>query len=114
MRPLLPFILATLTAAQTCYYPNGDPSPVDVPCPNSDLCCPFNWECLSNGLCHDAASDQYDRRTCTDQTWQSAECPDFCTYSEAGNEAILQCDDGRFCCDGNGELRLVIWLWGWC
>lgn len=87
--------------AQQCYYPNGDISTVDAPCPDSDLCCPLNWECLSNKLCYDPTNDYYERRTCTDSTWNSDNCPSFCTYSEAGNEAILMCEDANYCCDGN-------------
>lgn len=95
--------LSPPTAAQ-CYYPNGAINTVDGACPNSDLCCPLGWQCLSNGLCQLPGSDPVlERHTCTDETWSSSECPNFCTYSEAGNEMILRCRDGSYCCDGNGE-----------
>lgn len=93
--------------AQSCYYPNGDLSTVDAPCSSSGgaPCCPLNWECLSNGLCYNPAPgvNIYGRYTCTDQTWQSSSCPQFCTdgNTDPGDQAVLQCADGSWCCDGD-------------
>lgn len=92
-----------LALAQSCYYPDGSLTTADAPCPNSALCCPLNWRCLSNGLCYDPTNNYIQRRTCTDRTWQDADCPNFCTYSETGNEAILRCGSGKYCCNGNGD-----------
>src|SRR5215471_13305704 len=41
-------------------------------------------------------------RTGTDKNWGSS-CPQICTYqkSAAGNEAILRCQSGVYCCDKN-------------
>lgn len=110
--------------AQDCYYPNGGVSPNDAPCSaDGGACCPFNWQCLSNGLCFLEAEGYYERHSCTDQTWEDEKCPQICTYSEqnclkgtgsqanprtdgtaAGNEAILLCDEhdeASWCCDAN-------------
>ena len=66
----------------SCYYPNGNPSSGDIPCSSSGdgPCCPLNWSCESNGLCYLANAGYYGRYTCTDQTWDSPNCPQICTY----------------------------------
>ncbi|KAI6799640.1 hypothetical protein KC332_g13909 [Hortaea werneckii] len=103
--------LATLTSllvrqavAQSCYYPNGDLAEGMAACStDGGACCPFQWECLSNGLCYLGNADYYGRYTCTDQSWSNSTCPGLCTQGDtaSGNEAILQCADGSWCCDGN-------------
>lgn len=89
------------SALAECYYPNGNVTTADFQCQNSDLCCPLNWQCLSNGLCYDPAQNIYERHTCADRSWASKGCPNFCTYSLAGNEGMGVCDNGKFCCDGD-------------
>ena len=91
-------------AGQNCYYPNGDLSTGDGACSSDGgACCPFNWECLSNGLCYLENAGYFGRYTCTDRTWQSGSCSQFCTQGNTaiGDEAVLQCDDGSWCCDGD-------------
>jgi len=95
-------------AAQNCYYPNGDLAQGDGACSsNGGACCPYQWECLSNGLCYLENAGFYGRYTCTDQTWQSSGCPQICTESNtaSGNEAVLQCGDGSWCCDGDRSFN---------
>src|SRR5579871_1394906 len=43
-----------------------------------------------------------ERRTGTDKNWGST-CAQICTYGKtaAGNEAILRCQSGLYCCDKN-------------
>ncbi|GAB1738783.1 hypothetical protein NU219Hw_g3573t1 [Hortaea werneckii] len=97
-------ILAHQVAAQSCYYPNGDLAEGMAACSaDGGACCPFQWECLSNGLCYLGNADYYGRYTCTDQSWSNSTCPGLCTQGNtaSGNEAILQCADGSWCCDGN-------------
>ncbi|KAL1987143.1 hypothetical protein VTN96DRAFT_4749 [Rasamsonia emersonii] len=91
---------------QTCYYPNGNASTsTDFPCSleADSPCCPQGWQCLSNGLCYLENENYLGRYTCTDQTWQSSACPQICTYDNtaAGDEAILECSPGEYCCDTN-------------
>lgn len=64
-----------------CYFPNGETSYADVACDSSatdSFCCFSNQACLSNKLCYDIGNRTYARGTCTDQTWQSSACPNFC------------------------------------
>ena len=72
----------TLRQSGSCYYPTGDPSPGDSPCGSGDAtpCCPYQWQCEKNGLCYLENEGYYGRYTCTDQTWSSDNCPQFCTY----------------------------------
>ena len=108
----------------SCYYPNGNPSiENDIPCNTSGdgPCCPDQWQCESNGLCFLENEGYYGRYTCTDQTWQSSSCPQICTHgmfrlmlartemkltedvdlTADGNEAVLECTSGSYCCDSN-------------
>ncbi|KAI7533669.1 hypothetical protein KC331_g12945 [Hortaea werneckii] len=97
-------LLAHRAAAQSCYYPNGDLAEGMAACSgDGGACCPYQWECLSNGLCYLENADYYGRYTCTDQSWSNSTCPGLCTQGNtaSGNEAILQCVDGSWCCDGN-------------
>ncbi|TKA31432.1 hypothetical protein B0A50_02279 [Salinomyces thailandicus] len=92
------------SAAQNCYYPNGDLADGMAACSSDGgACCPYQWACLSNGLCYLENADYYGRYTCTDQGWSNSTCPDLCTQGDtaSGNEAILQCADGSWCCDGD-------------
>jgi hypothetical protein len=83
-----------------CYWPDGTPALPDVPCTagsGDTFCCWSGHTCLSNKLCLDPAilpgnPGRYKRGTCTDSTWESSECPSFCT-------------SGRMCT----SLLLVIW-----
>ena len=79
-----------IMSGQKCYYPNGDDSKQDdIPCGEGDgvACCPENWECLGNGVCHLAAQNYYSRFTCTDKSWQSDGCPKFCTEGALDSRA---------------------------
>jgi hypothetical protein len=114
--------LIRLACAQECFYPNGNPTlEPDAPCNDgTGNCCPLNWECLSNGLCYLPNQGYLQRTTCmsalpcplfnlltktrtgTDKNWGPT-CAQFCTYEKtaAGNEAILRCRSGVYCCDKN-------------
>lgn len=73
-----------------CYFPNGDNSPRAVPCHENAIesfCCAPHQGCLSNKLCFvnptetDPANFVYARGSCTDKTWKSGACADFCLGS---------------------------------
>jgi hypothetical protein len=73
--------------AQTCYFPDADIAVNDTPCTsnNVSICCQTNATCLENGLCFDpfgSAVGGYIRGSCTDKSWQSVSCPQYCTYGE--------------------------------
>lgn len=92
---LLAFSLLRLAlGGKNCYFPNSDPSGGDVPCDPSasdSVCCGRGWTCLSNGACEfnlDSIDPQIGnsigelwRGSCTDSSWKSAQCPQFC-YGE--------------------------------
>ncbi|KAM0805018.1 hypothetical protein BDR22DRAFT_885108 [Usnea florida] len=106
-------LLSHIVFGQTCYYPNGDVSTTDYPCSSEGegLCCPLNWQCLSNGLCYLENEQYYGRYTCTDKTWASSGCPGICTddNTDAGDQAVLQCSGhgGEWCCDHNRNASNV-------
>ncbi|KAL6708798.1 hypothetical protein ACN47E_002205 [Coniothyrium glycines] len=103
--------LAAQSAAQTCYYPNGSAAPdTEKPCSSAEgsACCPDNWQCLDNGLCHYPPNNLYGRYSCTDKDWNSPGCPrNLCTYdmSAFGGESITQCSnhDNNWCCNADAQ-----------
>ena len=102
-------------AEATCYYPSGREAPNDTPCRNDtpfSTCCAQGYVCLSNGLCQATGDDvarpgvpQFVRGACTDGTWRSTNCPQFCMTDGVdfldGENGVLQCrnttDDVYFC-----------------
>lgn len=69
-------------AAKQCYYPNGQIATGDSPCNPDDeasSCCggTEGAQCLSNNVCSNPGGNPV-RGTCTDQNWNSVECPRFC------------------------------------
>lgn len=75
-----------LVDAQTCYYPDGSVSSHDTPCHSlligdeASACCGYLDVCLDNGLClAQAGAELVSRGSCTDQTWQSPECSQYCS-----------------------------------
>jgi hypothetical protein len=82
-------LLVGLTNCQ-CYYPNGDSKEDDVPCSSApgSPCCPEGWQCLSNGLCYLDYANYLGRYTCTDKSWKSSGCPNFCTHSKNLNPSV--------------------------
>lgn len=67
-----------------CFYPNGDLMTSDTPClPEEEVspCCGEETTCLANGLCLKTLTGVLFRGTCTDHTWESSNCPQFCTKS---------------------------------
>ncbi|KAK4181260.1 hypothetical protein QBC36DRAFT_227644 [Triangularia setosa] len=77
------------TAINKCYYPGGGEALDDVPCdPDAEVsvCCGRSTSgggCLSNKLCM-GTDGRMSRGSCTDNTWMSPECPNFCTVLRQG------------------------------
>ena len=77
------FVLTLTTDVEqqkTCYYPNGDVAKGDFLCSNSSAvstCCGKEWDCDDNRLCS-YKGYSLSRGSCTDQSWQSSDCPLFC------------------------------------
>ncbi len=85
------FILgnAVIANAQTCYYPDGSVSSRDTPCHSPSVgdgasaCCGYPDICLSNGLCLSQwGAEVVSRGSCTDESWQSPECSQYCYDGE--------------------------------
>ena len=77
--------LSSVGIAQICYYPNGEATDALIPCKTTSAatnCCKDSDVCLKNGLCFSPGLNSVVRRGCTDQNWNSSECPDICTSGE--------------------------------
>ncbi|PYI02536.1 hypothetical protein BO78DRAFT_324990 [Aspergillus sclerotiicarbonarius CBS 121057] len=72
----------TVSAGNTCYFPNGDIATKNVPCSSEtySACCGTSDICLSNNLCMDTGEQPYvlSRGGCTDPNWESDNCPSVC------------------------------------
>lgn len=76
-----------------CYNDDGKIIKGDVACnPDAEqsFCCGEYWTCLDSGVCSDQNTTQFigsaetllARATCTDRTYSSSTCPQFCLGSE--------------------------------
>ena len=121
----LPQILAVSQGA-TCYAPDGEAALGNYPCFLDQAvspCCGGGYICEASGLCKvvgsQAVSDLI-RGTCTDSTWKSTDCPQYCTSNQpqellcyccwrwtaaaTGGTILISCQnvtnsDLDFCCD---------------
>ncbi|THW47840.1 hypothetical protein D6D25_04281, partial [Aureobasidium pullulans] len=87
-------LLLRAVSAQTCYYPDGLTPSDDIPC-NSNAatssCCPTGSFCMDNGLCF--GGGVVSRASCSDQSWASAECAQYCTDVNASTSiSLTACD----------------------
>lgn len=88
-------IFASLLAVvrARCWFPDGQTvAAQDVPCHSTgnSTCCGQGWACLSNNICEktsyaQGAGSQYVRGSCTDPTWNDANCPNFCDSPAIGD-----------------------------
>ena len=80
----------------TCYYPSGTSSSPDTPCHSDDrasACCAQTDTCLSNGLClAQGGPELITRGSCTDESWQSPECPQYCSDGKKLFEPTVKID----------------------
>lgn len=72
-----------MAAAHTCYSPNRFGATRDTPCHSSDgetsACYAYCDMCFDNNLClAQQGAKIITRGSCTDETWQSPECPQYC------------------------------------
>ncbi|RDI77391.1 hypothetical protein Vi05172_g12612 [Venturia inaequalis] len=77
------FSISSVFSADTCYWPNGAVATEStLPCSSLDSslkhCCAKNEACLSNGMCFSAGGGGLYRGACTDQSWTTIGCPQFC------------------------------------
>ncbi|KAI1327436.1 hypothetical protein F5Y16DRAFT_399432 [Xylariaceae sp. FL0255] len=95
----------------TCYFPDGSVAQGNLPCDpdgNVSTCCGVaspDGACLANFLCQDI-DKKLIRGSCTDQTWSSPFCPQYCLVDQLGGEDVVSCQnvtksDSTFCCNGD-------------
>lgn len=93
-------ILIPLGSSASCYYPSRNLASGDSVCqPKADVsaCCGPGYACLGNLLCRKTKESSGDslaigavvRGSCTDQTFSSPSCPQFCR--SAGSMFIESC-----------------------
>ncbi|EPE24130.1 hypothetical protein GLAREA_07980 [Glarea lozoyensis ATCC 20868] len=102
---LLCFCLPGVRGERKCYYPNNTLAPSDSECSagaETSVCCGKGYVCLGNGVCqidpkitgpNARFAGTIWRGSCTDQTWNSPECPKYCAgsvESEGGNTSSGQ------------------------
>lgn len=82
------FSASSTVLAQSCYYPDGS-LPTDyvyVPCTGesvSSCCIPSEGDvCLASGLCYYQTGNYPFRGACTDKSWGSSKCPQYCLNRE--------------------------------
>ena len=106
-----------MTDAQTCYYPDGTVAPGDTPCHSlsigggSSACCAKAHVCLSNNLClHTDSQEAIARGSCTDETWQSSECAQYCSDGSSPNRLSLLHTDISIIVNPSGglDINLVV------
>ncbi|KAI9669568.1 MAG: hypothetical protein M1817_004611 [Caeruleum heppii] len=114
---LAALLLAVSTVDAMCFFPNGSRSVLDVPCnpgQQDSVCCYSQEACLSNKLCKVAPTPlfpavRYNRGTCTDQNWRSAECPNFCLDVQAwAPNPMYSCNntgEDSYCCNDNCQCN---------
>lgn len=114
------FLPSHILCELQCWFPDGqfpngtgdyiinNYSENDRPCyPDRDVsfCCGIGESCATNNLCIGGPGTAYmpfNRGTCTDRTWQSPECPQFCRMS-----SVLQpCGPDVFCCADNSSTTV--------
>lgn len=89
---MLYFLIILLTAASyataRCYFPDGTLDTKSFVCNTtavdsggSSACCSAGDDCYDSGTCYQGWSGIAYRNTCTDPTWKSAACPQFCLES---------------------------------
>ena len=85
---LLLVVASSLQVYTSCYYPDGTYSPLDRPCIDNDsqesFCCGLAFTCLSDKVCYTGNQSvlgysTYLRGSCTDQSFRSSACPQFCS-----------------------------------
>jgi hypothetical protein len=100
-------------ASADCYYPDGS-NATDYtyePCKSgtgfSSCCIPGEGDlCLSDGLCYYSSGSYPFRGACTDPTFKSKECPQYCTGSMLSSFFVKSPVANDF------ELQ-VAWTSGW-
>ena len=86
---LLLVVALALQVSSSCYYPDGTYIAADRPCitngTQESFCCGQQGvTCLSDKVCYNSNAPsglKYVRGSCTDRSFRSSACPDFCLSS---------------------------------
>ncbi|KAM0797565.1 hypothetical protein BDR22DRAFT_824195 [Usnea florida] len=88
--------IVVMADAQMCYSPDGTAFPTDSPCHSPSIvdgasaCCNTHDVCLNNGLCLSQAGGEFIYRgTCTDQSWHSPNCSQYCADDSPSGGATI-------------------------
>ncbi|KAN0095759.1 hypothetical protein V8E51_016470 [Hyaloscypha variabilis] len=108
---LIFYFSGLVSSVLNCYYPNAASASPHTPCDESaetSACCNPGDLCLSNGYCFQqfgAWANRLARGSCTDSTWSSSICPQFCddVQTFTGVSIYLAFEDvptltSGFCC----------------
>ena len=97
--------IVVMADAQMCYSPDGTAFPSDSPCHSPSIvdgasaCCNTHDVCLNNGLCLSQAGGEFIYRgTCTDQSWQSPNCSQYCADGKSITQRLEIFFNGGFRC----------------
>jgi hypothetical protein len=90
---LIFYFSGLVSSVLNCYYPNAASASPHTPCDESaetSACCNPGDLCLSNGYCFQqfgAWANRLARGSCTDSTWSSSICPQFCDDGKCSPES---------------------------
>ncbi|KAI9742639.1 MAG: hypothetical protein M1818_003780 [Claussenomyces sp. TS43310] len=106
--------LVSSTLAASCYFPDGSAASNYTACSadasdtSPSTCCASGYACLNSGVCEHTGAvgsgngDTWVRGGCTDQSWKSSACPNFClTGYESTSSGMEQCSSNTtdiYCC----------------
>ncbi|KAH6838364.1 transcription initiation factor IID, 18kD subunit-domain-containing protein [Chaetomium sp. MPI-CAGE-AT-0009] len=114
MKTILLFLvhlgLLQVCLGKKCYYPDGSEATGDYPCDadaEHSACCAggtLGKACLANKLCWSSVMT-FARGSCTDPSFKSPACPDYCTHRPSQGWDLVNCvnstqTDTLFCCFG--------------
>lgn len=110
-----------LTAESTCYDYDGKEMDSDFPCNPSashSFCCGPYFVCLDSGICSSQNTSDltkqdpaFVRGSCTDKSWKSSHCPQFCIGDAPSGDPCksLACGDrGKVCLIVMPDGRIMI------
>jgi hypothetical protein len=89
-------LFTTLVVAQaprSCYWPDGttlttanDAYEFTACFSGDSQCCAKEEVCLSKGLCFSRPEGKFHRGACTDKTWSTSPCPQYCKNSQSSGQ----------------------------
>lgn len=105
------FLLSTVFSAVTakdCFHPDGSRASDHLPCRGDDIsnthCCPLGSACLANGLCLLEEDSSLTTGSCTDKTWDEANCFKTCFAGKSQTQILRTYAFAPFSC----ALRQIV------